>query len=173
MNRSYLVTASLQPELACDVRPKYDTADNRSSDCSDKHGSSGDIFRIAHDRRKIWRRGIGQKLKSGVECFRRPHNCYCEHNPAPFVARELKENSQNNCRHCRRRMNPSVVLASNHSQQTNDRVFEASKAPREFKWAGLGGVFVSFFHFFSIASRFGLNSLPGFHSGNLSVLATS
>src|SRR6516165_2381802 len=36
-----------------------------------------------------------------------------------------------------------------------------------------GEKFVQPNHFFSIASRFGLNSFPGFHSGNLSPLATS
>jgi hypothetical protein len=42
------------------------------------------------------------------------------------------------------------------------------------RYASLGMTFLSFVpHFFIISSRFALNSVPGFHSGNLSPFATS
>src|SRR5207244_9612465 len=95
------------------------------------------------------------------------------HDPAPFRAREMKEESGCDHNACSDQMNPRIVLTAHHLDYARNRVTEASDASRKLERASLHKIQLSRYGFLIIASRFGLNSLPDFHSGNLALFATS
>jgi hypothetical protein len=117
-----------------DVGQKYNQSDYGRGDRRDQYCAGSDIFSVAHDRMKIWRRGVGQKLKRRIQRLGRPNNRNRQDNPAPFGARKPKEKSgANNC-DSRDQMNPRIMLTTNHSPDTNDRVSKTSYAAGELKW---------------------------------------
>src|SRR5437870_9849859 len=79
---------------------------------------------------KIRRRRVGQEFECCIQSFRGPNRRGCEHDPAPFRTRELKEKS--GCDHYARgnRMNPGIVLAAHHSDYARYRVTKATDASR-------------------------------------------
>src|SRR5437879_5997670 len=83
---------------------------------------------------KIRRSGIGQKFESGIERFRGPDDRYRENNPAPFGPGEPSEEAGSKHHNGSGDMDPGVVLAPHHPQNTDERMTETSDTSSELKW---------------------------------------
>ncbi len=118
------------------MRPKNNRADNQRSNRRDKNRSRRHILGVAHKGMKLGRSRIGEKLEGRIERLRRPDNRDDEDNPAPFRRGNMEKECCRNHNHRGYRVDPRVVLATNHAQDARNRMAKTADAPSELKWSG-------------------------------------